>query len=310
MVKRTWIVMAVALALGIVLSACGSGDLAKDLTPIPTLPPGDEPELVEALQAVPVAVAETSETSTADGSEDSGVNLVALGEQIFTQTCSGCHMAEDGVGPALTGMADRAAERVEGMSAKDYLHESIVEPGAFVAEGFQNIMPASYGDDFDETELKGLVAYIMVAGSEGEIAPATEEPTEEPTAEAEDEAEEPAETEEPPAEAEATEEPPTEEPAAEAEEPSGDPAAGETIFASACAACHGAEDGVGPSLTGIDERAAEQVEGISAEDYIHESIVDPGAFVVEGYGNIMPGTYAEQYSEAEIADIIAYILTQ
>jgi mono/diheme cytochrome c family protein len=286
--KQTWIWTAVLLALGVALAACGSGDLAEDLTPIPTLPRGEEPELVDALQRDAAPPAEDMTEAPPAGEE---VDLVALGEEAFGAACAGCHMAEDGVGPALTGMADRAAERVEGQSAEEYLYESIVVPGAYLVEGYQNIMPGNYGEQYSETELNDLVAYIMEAGSEGaETQAATEEPTEEVEEEA-------------PAEDEAAED----EPAAE---DTPDPAVGEELYASACASCHGEEDGVGPALTGMADRAAERVEGQSTEEYLHESIVDPSAYLVESYQDIMPKTYAEQYTEFEINSIVAYILKQ
>ncbi len=283
MFKRTWIVILSVLVLGLLVSACGGGDLAEDLTPIPTLPPGEEPALLDALQAAPEATQPPDEDGEAEMSQE---ELVALGEQAFGQ-CVSCHGAEPGAGPALPGMAERAATRIEGMSAEDYLRESIVEPGAYIVEGYSDIMPANYDETLTEQEIEGLVAYIMAESGADE--PAGEEtPTAEPT------------------------ETPTEEPAddedAETAGVEGDPAAGEPLFVQNCASCHGEEDGVGPALPGMAERAAERVEGMSAEDYLHESIVDPGAYVVEGYQNIMPPGYGDQFSEQELQDIIAYMM--
>jgi len=98
----------------------------------------------------------------------------------------------------------------------------------------------------------------------------------------------------------------------------GDAAAGETVYSQvaspACNTCHSLEPGVtlvGPSLAGIGSEAANRVSGQSAEDYIHESIVQPDAHVVEGYSpGIMPGTYGTQLSEQQISDLVAYLLTQ
>jgi mono/diheme cytochrome c family protein len=272
--KRTWLVMAVALALGVALSACGSGDLAKDLTPIPTLPQGEEPELIAALQEAPAA---TPEMGGGEG------DLVAMGEELFSGTCAACHGAEDGTGPAFTGMAERAATRVDGMSAEEYLHESIVDPSAYVVEGFNDgIMPKTYAEQYDEQQLNALVAYIMEASGGVATGETPTEPAPEATEEAGNET-----------------------------ALTGDPANGETLFNQACAACHGAEDGVGPARTGMAERAATRVDGMSAADYLHESIDEPGAYVVEGFNDgIMPKTYAEQYDEQQLADLVAYLLEQ
>lgn len=173
MSKRIWIVGAVLLAL--VLSACGSGDLAEDLTPIPTLSSGEAtPTLVAAIQSGAVATQEAGGEAAATeaageqpaatqeaGGEEAVAGDATVGEELFAANCAGCHGAEDGAGPALTGMGERAGERVEGMPAEEYLHESIVDPSAHVVEGFSDIMPKTYDEQFSDEELNGLVAYLM-----------------------------------------------------------------------------------------------------------------------------------------------------
>ena len=268
MFKRTWIASVLLLAATVMLGACSGGRLATDLTPIPTLPKGEEPALVDALLATPAPPVVTAAPETGDEGAGSA-ELVALGEELFVQ-CEACHGAEDGAGPAFPGMGERAATRVEGMSAEDYLYEAIVEPSAYVVEGFSNIMPKNYGEQFTETELQALIAYILVAGG-GETAVAEEDAV---------------------------------------ASAGGDATNGEALFAAACSGCHAAVDGAGPALPGMGERAATRVEGMSAEDYLYEAIVEPGAHLVEGFADIMPKTYGQQYDEAQLADIIAYILTQ
>lgn len=289
MFKRTWIMVVVGSALSILLAACGGGDLAEDLTPIPTLPKGEEPALLDALQGGAATEEPVAATEEAGGEAD----LVAQGAELFAAACAGCHGAEPGAGPALVGMADRAATRVEGQSAEEYLHESIVDPGAFVVEGYSNIMPGNYGDTYSDTELDALVAYIMAEGG-GEPA-AEAEPTEEPTGEPEGEATEAAD--------------------AGAEAIPGDPEAGATVFNQACSGCHGAAAGAGPALADLkanaEDHAAQHGEGQTVVEFLHESIVDPSAFIAPGFNDgIMPKTYGDQYSDEEIDDIIAYILAQ
>ncbi len=90
----------------------------------------------------------------------------------------------------------------------------------------------------------------------------------------------------------------------------GDPAKGEALFTSTCGGCHNvAEDvaGAGPALVGIATRAGGEVEGLSAADYLHQSIVDPGAYVVEGFANIMPPFSA--LPDSDVNDLIAYLMT-
>ena len=92
----------------------------------------------------------------------------------------------------------------------------------------------------------------------------------------------------------------------------GDPEAGNELFVSqGCSACHllGEDRVIGPGLADIDTRAATRVEDLTAEQYICQSIVDPGAYVVEGFPNAMPGTFGDVLSEQGIRDLIAYLLT-
>jgi cytochrome c5 len=84
--------------------------------------------------------------------------------------------------------------------------------------------------------------------------------------------------------------------------------AGMQIYVSECARCHGAAAGVGPSLADIQDRAGARVEGLSAEDYLHQSIVEPSAYIVEGYADVMPQGYADQYSEDDINNLVRFIL--
>jgi cytochrome c551/c552 len=181
--KRTWIVFIILAAF---LSACGTNELAEDLTPIPTLPPGQTPELVAALQgsATEAATAEaagTEEAGTAAATEEAGgateeaataeagaadqvTGNADNGETLFNgQGCGGCHSVADDsvrVGPSLKNIANTAATRVEGMSAVEYLHQSIVEPDAHVVEGFNEGMMPSYAQ-LPESDANDLVAYLM-----------------------------------------------------------------------------------------------------------------------------------------------------
>lgn len=103
--------------------------------------------------------------------------------------------------------------------------------------------------------------------------------------------------------------------------PQGDAANGDLLFHSKgaggkfpCSACHSLQQGqtlVGPSLYGIADTAATRKEGYSAEKYIHESVVEPNAYVVESFTpGIMPQTFGTQVTKQELADIIAYLMTQ
>lgn len=91
--------------------------------------------------------------------------------------------------------------------------------------------------------------------------------------------------------------------------------AGRAIFAQyGCNTCHQLNDanslnmGAGPSLNGLGARAGTHAGYDSPEDYIRTSIVNPNAFIVDGYAaNIMPQNFAQQMSTEEIDLLVAYL---
>ncbi len=79
-----------------------------------------------------------------------------------------------------------------------------------------------------------------------------------------------------------------------------------------CLACHTVDGtpGTGPTFSGVAgaSRPLESGESVIADTaYLFNSIVDPGAQLVAGYDNVMPGDYADQLTEAEINDLVTYI---
>ncbi len=79
-----------------------------------------------------------------------------------------------------------------------------------------------------------------------------------------------------------------------------------------CATCHALEPDVaiaGPSLAGIASRASKRVSGQSAEQYIRNSMLNPGDFIVPGFQNIMVQNLADSLSSDQINAIIAFLMT-
>jgi mono/diheme cytochrome c family protein len=79
-----------------------------------------------------------------------------------------------------------------------------------------------------------------------------------------------------------------------------------------CGSCHriGSSGGSsGPDLTHIGTVAATRKPGTSAEDYIRESIRDPGAYIVPGYPDIMPRGLDRGLSADDFDDLVRYLLT-
>ncbi|MEM6527508.1 MAG: cytochrome c [Chloroflexota bacterium] len=97
----------------------------------------------------------------------------------------------------------------------------------------------------------------------------------------------------------------------------GDPVRGEALYfqasglSPACSACHVAEAAGAPVL---DENypalAAQRVAGQDAHEYTFYAIVEPGQYIVEGYGNAMYNRYDENLEPQDIADLIAYLLEE
>lgn len=103
--------------------------------------------------------------------------------------------------------------------------------------------------------------------------------------------------------------------------PEGDAAAGETLAQTlGCTACHITAP-TGPAWLptggepGIGERAEQRItqpdytgSAETPEQYLFESIVDPGVYLVEGFTDLMPHTYGQTLTDEQTADLIEYLL--
>ena len=80
-----------------------------------------------------------------------------------------------------------------------------------------------------------------------------------------------------------------------------------------CKTCHSLEPDtviVGPSLAGIASRAGNTVPGLSDEEYLRQSILEPDAYVVEGYpASVMPNVWVEKLNEEQVNSLVDYLLT-
>lgn len=101
--------------------------------------------------------AEPTATSTQDPQ-------VRAGEVVFIRECARCHsLVEDAiiVGPSLAGVASRAAERVPDQDAHTYLMNSIMRPGDYLVEGYQNLMPQDLAKSLTGEEIDQVVAFLL-----------------------------------------------------------------------------------------------------------------------------------------------------
>jgi len=86
------------------------------------------------------------------------------GRALFDQHCAACHSTMGDaiiVGPSLADIATRAGQRVAGQDTITYIKTSILDPSAYVNEGFNDLMPKSFGTVLTSEELDALVAYLL-----------------------------------------------------------------------------------------------------------------------------------------------------
>src|SRR2546425_12935611 len=101
-----------------------------------------------------------------EGGNVTPAQLVKAGEEIYKTkgTCEICHrIGQKGTrAPDLAGIRSRAATRKPGMSAKQYILESLLQPGAYVVEGYPPIMPAVDKPPIalNRSEVWALVAFL------------------------------------------------------------------------------------------------------------------------------------------------------
>ncbi len=128
-------------------------------TPEPTNPPALSP--IDRLVAV--------------RNPERGAELFALFQEAAGSgySCSNCHLVDSekaNLGPGLLNIKDRALTRVDGMSAAEYIYESITDPIAFLVEGFDaELMPKNWSDIYSDLEIFDIVAYLLTLEGRSDI---------------------------------------------------------------------------------------------------------------------------------------------
>jgi mono/diheme cytochrome c family protein len=98
---------------------------------------------------------------------------------INSKGCGACHTIQEiptargTIGPNLTDLGQVAGTMKPGMSAKDYIRESILQPNAFIVPGFPSpspmppftVGPTSTGTQFTEEDLDLLIDYLASLGT-------------------------------------------------------------------------------------------------------------------------------------------------
>jgi len=97
---------------------------------------------------------------------------VVRGQLVYTQNgCGGCHtlgtISAGVVGPVLTNIGTEAGTMKAGMSAEDYIRESILNPNAFITPKCpngpcpQSVMPQDWSTKLTEEQINDLVAFLL-----------------------------------------------------------------------------------------------------------------------------------------------------
>src|SRR4029079_595535 len=105
-----------------------------------------------------------------EGGNVTPAQLLKAGEEIYKTkgTCEICHkIGQKGTrAPDLAGVGARAAKTKAGMSAKQYIIESLLTPTAYIVEGYPPIMPAVDKPPIalNRSELWALTAFLESQG--------------------------------------------------------------------------------------------------------------------------------------------------
>jgi mono/diheme cytochrome c family protein len=218
------------------------------------------------------------------GADVTPEQLAQAGEQVFTGIggCTTCHglgtrapnllTDEKGQGP----IGARCGKRESGKDCKSYLHEALVQPGAFVVPGYEPIMP-DMSRTLSPQQIWAVIAYLESQGGSITVSaadvPASTTSTTSTTS-------------------------------------GGSIAGGSTdpmaiIRAAGCIGCHklGAEGAaVGPDLTHVGAR-------LTAAG-IREAILQPDAKISKGFENfagIMPKTFGDQLTANQIEALVRFL---
>jgi mono/diheme cytochrome c family protein len=220
--------------------------------------------------------------------------LAAAGEDLYVGAggCTACHglgtrapnlsTDEGGDGP----IGERCESRRPELTCKEYLHASLIDPNAYVVEGYQPIMP-DVRRTLSALQIWALVAYLETLGGEVTV-------THEDLVEAEE------------ASGGASPLPTTEAGATPATTATLDPR--ELLAANQCLTCHvlGDEGGpIGPPFDGIGAR-------LDAAG-IRRGILEPNADTAQGFeamAGTMPATFGQQLTAGQLEVIVQFLAEQ
>ncbi len=147
----------------VLVAACGT--VATPTTPVTSNPIAVTALPVTLPTAVPAVEVPVSRAAIIiPGDPEAGRLLFNTVQPAAGMACATCHRAnsEDRlIGPGLLNLESRAAQRVPGLTAREYIHTSIVQPNAYIVDGYSDIMPKNWGKVFTPEQMDDLIAYLM-----------------------------------------------------------------------------------------------------------------------------------------------------
>ena len=221
--------------------------------------------------------------------------LMAAGQELFLGAggCSACHGSGTRAPNLRTAEADlgtigeRCGNRVDGQDCKTYLHTSLVDPTAYVVEGYGAIMPAA-SRTLSPAQIWSLVAYLQSLGGEVTVTAADIE-TEPAGGDAAAGGASGAGTGSPLLAGGST-----------------DPM--EILQAGTCLACHALDGEGGPIGPAFDGLGATRDAA-----HIRRSILDPNADTTAGYEAVagtMPPDFGDRLSAAQLEAVVRFLAGQ
>ena len=136
-------------------------------TDTPTEPPTATPEPTSAPILSPI------ERLVAVRDAENGAALFQTFQEAANYACSNCHLPDSektNLGPGLLNIKDRAATRIEGMSAAEYIYQSIVDSKAYTVEDFDpDLMPQNWAEIYSDLQIFDIVAYLMTLEGRSDI---------------------------------------------------------------------------------------------------------------------------------------------
>jgi mono/diheme cytochrome c family protein len=235
---------------------------------------------------IPQVQSEVPQTLTL-GANVTPEQLVAAGEKVFNGIggCPTCHglgtrapnLLTDEKGQGSIGA--RCGKREPGKSCKQYLYESLDQPGAYVVEGYQPIMPVMT-KQLSPEQVWAVIAFLESQGGTVDVTatdiPAASAAPAAPTA-----------------------------PSGSASFAGGSTDPKAIIQAAGCLACHkldGQGQVIAPDLTHVGSRR-------NAES-IRKKILDPASSVAKGYeklAGIMPKSFGTMMNAAQLEALVQYL---